>query len=226
MLCSSVRPNCQSCSFSFGAQTGQCTLCASGYYLNSTDLTCYSCTAPATGTPTFPAGSCSACAMSGSSMICTACSSTYYLAGTTCLTCNSYMANCSTCTFNASFRCIGCNSGWLLSSAGQCPLCSSIYPNCKFCSSSECTDCAAGYYTLDNKQCVQTCLVSNCKQCVTKDNSKCVTCGAGYVLSGSGCVMQTCTAPLSFNGVACICPFQSYYQSTGNACLACSDSFC
>lgn len=159
-------------------------------------------------------------------MICTSCSSTYYLVNTTCLTCSSYMANCSTCTFNASFKCTGCKSGWLLNSAGQCPLCSSIYPNCKFCSASECTDCAAGYYTLDNRQCLQNCLVSNCKQCVTKDNSKCITCGAGYVLSGSSCVMQTCTAPLSFNGVACVCPFQSYYQSSGNTCQPCSDSFC
>jgi hypothetical protein len=227
VLCNTVKPNCQTCNFDFTTQTGTCTSCSPGFYLNSTDQSCYACTATANLTASFPAGSCAVCSVVGSGLTCSACINSYFLVNSTCKTCGQLQINCSTCSNNTVFACLSCTPGSILNAVGQCSLCSSLFPNCNFCSVSECTDCLPGYYTINNKNCLVDCAVSNCNKCVAKNNGQCTSCRTGYLLAAnSTCAMIGCSSPLSFNGLACICPYQSYYQQTGNTCLPCSDPAC
>lgn len=227
VLCSSVKTNCLTCNFDFTAQTGSCTSCTQGYYLNSTDSLCYSCSGNTLNT-SFPQGSCAICVINGTTLTCSSCLGGYYLIGGTCKTCSSYQSSCSACTYNASsFICSACVNGMVLNSVGQCITCSSLFANCSYCSTTECTDCVAGYYTLDNKNCLINCAVINCNQCVLKNNSRCSICNVGYSLTTQAtCAIMSCSPPLSFNGVSCICPFQNYYSQGTNTCLPCSDSAC
>lgn len=225
VLCSTVKPNCLTCDINFATQSGGCTSCTSGYYLNAADLLCYSCS---TLNASFPSGSCAVCTLNPT-ITCSSCVDGYYLTNGTCKTCSTFQANCTSCAYNASssFICRGCASGTILNEIGQCASCASLFANCNFCSKSECTDCMAGYYTLNNKNCLINCAVTNCNQCVSKDNSRCSACRTGYTLTPQAtCNMLLCSPPLSFNGVACICPFQSYYSQNNNLCLPCSDPAC
>lgn len=221
VLCSSVKTNCKTCSFNFSANTGQCLTCAPAYYLSSTDFACYPCTVGAVNT-------CASCGMNGTALVCTACQASYYLLNGACTTCTQSIQNCSSCSYSESgFVCLSCLSGSILDSAKKCSPCSLVYPFCNYCNAVECTDCQVGYYTINNKACLVNCAVNNCNQCAVKNNSKCSLCSQGYSLTAQfTCAMIGCTAPLTFNGVACVCPHQSYYVQAGNTCQPCSDPSC
>lgn len=131
--CSSVVSNCLSCSFKMSGGNGECTQCLAGYFLNSTDKSCYTCSS--FNSLTFPVDSCSNCSLNGLFMVCFACNSGYYLSDQTCLTCSNLQANCRTCNFSSIFNCQSCNNGYLINAIGQCQACSTIYTNCSQCNS-------------------------------------------------------------------------------------------
>lgn len=117
--------------------------------------------------------------------------------------------------------------------------------NCKTCSSpSTCNQCNAGY-SLSNggTVCAPTCLVSNCKKCLSNDTSTCQDCMTGWDLStdGKNCTVgicqvdycQTC-ASMSTCGT-CITGFTlssdnttctSNCLSSFSNCLFCSSTAC
>jgi hypothetical protein len=146
-------------------------------------------------------------------MVCTACLPSHYLMNGQCTTCAQAIANCSTCSYNETgLACLSCASGSIINGAKKCSLCSAIYPFCSVCNAVECTDCQVGYYTVSNKICLINCMVSNCLQCSARNNSKCSLCNAGYSLNNQfTCTMIGCTTPLTFNGAACVCPYQTYH---------------
>ena len=133
MLCTTIKDKCKSCNFNFNANSGQCTSCQSGYYLNSTTLGCDSCTANININATYPNNSCSVCQNKDSLLYCLVCTSNYYLSGQTCIGCSSKIAKCDTCSQNTTFTCLTCILGYILSSPNQCSLCANVYPNCNYC---------------------------------------------------------------------------------------------
>lgn len=110
-------------------------------------------------------------------------------------------------------------------SAATCLPCTTIYPNCLYCTTSECTDCAAGYYSTDNKNCVPNCIVLNCQLCAPKNNILCSTCRTGYELKNGQCTIIPCLYGLQFNGAECVCP-PTQYLTIKLVCQNCVDLNC
>lgn len=221
VACSTVNANCAECSISFASGSGQCTKCKDGFYLNSTDFVCYSCSNSPFLTSSFAAGTCAVCSVSGLTLICAKCTEKYYFSSSVCVSCGTLLPNCATCS--STTVCLACVSGYSLFS-GSCVLCNTIFSNCLYCNSVECTDCMVGYYTTDNKNCVSSCLVSNCYSCVQNNNQQCSICKQGYTMSGGQCAIMQCSGQLQFNGLECVCPIAMY--NNNGVCTACLDENC
>ena len=121
--------------------------------------------------------------------ICTACVSSYYLNGTSCLSCGGKVTNCLACTYTQptdSVTCTTCASAYVLNTTGNtCLSCAGVDPKCVSCfiaaTTLKCSNCDYGF-VLNGSKC-QSCqyTIANCSICNdTVLNVSCVNCYTDY----------------------------------------------
>lgn len=174
-----------------------CLTCSSSYY-NKTNVNYALCGACSIG--------CNLCSSSG----CSTCLSSFYLSGTTCLSCGSYCLTCSSNTV-----CSLCDSSSTLIS-GTCFACinplKSGSTGCSTCitqsNAISCTKCDDLYY-LNNGQCT-LCSVTfaNSLRCTAKGPTQCkddyiATLASRYHLVSGSCILNTNNCKVMASSSAC-----------------------
>ena len=98
---------CQVCLPSFVLVSGRC-VCSTGFYANSTNNDCESCSL---------ISYCSACS---SSSTCTACATGYVVSAGNCVVQTCFSAHCDICVTNSSTKCFSCLPGYSVGPFGTC----------------------------------------------------------------------------------------------------------
>ena len=194
--------NCESCEDG----SDKCKDSMDGYYMNSGDKKCYTCSS-----------NCKTCIQYSA---CLSCDSGYKLCSSSkyCYQCN---INCKT-KKSDNCACASCSEGKYLY-CNECHQCSS---GCKVCSSSSyCSSCYGGYF-LFQYSCYQ-CNV-NCN--TTIDNCKCNNCSDGYYLSIYQCFQCNSNCKTCYSKATnCTSCNDGYYlnlnkcQQCPNTCKTCSN---
>lgn len=174
--CSSLFPNCLTCSSSY------CSQCKSGYNLQSGK--CIKCSPN--------------CAICSNSLTCITCNSNYYKAGSQCSPCSKYDKYCSTCN---NLQCLSCGYGYYLNETNGCSTCSKTFGSlCTYCNPNFCLGCTYGHEILANYACNENCSIgyyqigNTCNSCGKMEycaecsENMCFKCQSGYNLTNN----QTC----------------------------------
>ena len=163
--CSSCPDKCLNCT-----AADNCQLCLQGYVFNSSLNKCIV-------NGTCQANNCAVC-KSEDLTLCETCHPSFYLNSSG--VCDSCSPNCLNCTNNT--HCLGCSSGFVLSSADQrCYQCN--VSNCNSCDSSNvsrCSTCKSGYYLQSQDGTCSACM-PNCLECSSHD--KCSLCMGNLTFS-------------------------------------------
>ncbi|CAD2220587.1 hypothetical protein, conserved [Angomonas deanei] len=211
--------NCQTCVTN--SETA-CSVCKDSYKLDENKLCtlktcaqepCTGCTSSSDDDDT-----CVSCSdpyvFEASTSQCTGCIAGYKRDGATCVEKGCSVDNCKTCVFDTEDQCSVCNDNYKLNEF-SCELKTCAQPPCSGCtnaagdddvcgtcrdpykfeeSTSQCTDCIAGYKR-DGAACVpKGCLVENCKTCVFDTEDQCETCDTNQKSDGNGgCTPMVCT---------------------------------
>ena len=192
-----------------------CTICATGYYLNETQMACIACSTTYPNSILCNATHAIQCQDDAHSTY----TSRHYLVDNQCISntnnCKDMLdstGKCSSCYFSSS------EGYYSLSSNGTCTLCS--VSGCKtYSSTCQCLSCQDGYQFINN-QC-NSCQTLHCKVCQASV-TECQTCIVAYGRLSSAC--QQCQPSNCYNcdgdNTVCAVCNTGYYLSSGQ-CYAC-----
>lgn len=203
--CSSIT-TCLTCVSNLVVINGSCTCDSSNdSYLNTLTTTCFTCG--------IILSQCDICSYNSSTslVICTSCSTGYFLANDT--TCSSCPAACLNCT--NLLTCGDCVVGYQLNATNQCECI-----NCSVCSAASLTNCSL--CDLNG--------TATCTQCIVgsylDNSSTCQTCPIGCSTCSSSTVCLSCLSPFISSNPAgyCVCNslVLSYYNPLTFTCDSCS----
>jgi len=203
-----TKSNCKTC-----ALDGTCSVCKTGYYLDSGD--CKTCSSKSGN------DNCVECANADGT--CTVCASGYYkLSGNTC---SAIPSNCITGDAGNAGECAdaGCETGYGLEGSGTS--CTQCTANCDKCDTTDnqCDDnsCKEGYSKLGSGEAAGTCVectVGNCDKCDAADpTNTCTLCKAGYIKNTAETACQECPSNCQ------TCAFDATADATIGTCSLCTE---
>lgn len=229
---------CTTCTAS--ANRVLCSACSSGYYLDPTTSTCYTCSSkfpnPVLCTYSVPLQCSNDAAVTINTRYylvnnqCVAntnnckdmldstgkCSSCYFTAATgyySLINGVCSLCNVSGCsTYSSTCQCLSCQNGYQFIN-NQCVACQSLH--CHVCQASvtACQQCAPAYGRLSSA--CQLCQPSNCYNC-DGDNTVCASCNTGYYLSGGNCYQCQSNCATCISNTQCTsCIAGTYLQANG-----------
>jgi hypothetical protein len=230
--------NCQTCVTNFNDLLNfnqvLCSLCNSGYNL----VNGY-CVAQIT---TYTCSNVTNCLQCSYTNFCSLCNNNFSLTTSgTCVPTQCNVPNCAVCNVNN--VCAQCNAGFTLNVASLPSVWNSAVdfgtfalntcvPNsiicnitgCAYCNSNNvCASCIQGYdFSSQNpNQCVPTCTVSNCFQCVESNQNICNICVPGFSVSSTGqCNYISGSNSCGSNCANSSCIYNYQYQTP--ECLSCN----
>lgn len=218
--------NCSDCFYNEN-QSMTCRNCLTGFYLK--DNKCINCNIT----------DCLSCSFSNNQVLCEKCISTnfFYSSANQCPSCSSISPGCLQCINTPSFKCIACDSNFLLNETlSSCIPCTDLIKGCNKCiiqkNKTICLSCENSFF-LRNPNLCSTCLVDNCAICKIKDRgATCSTCSEKFYLSKNKCLScssfydsncETCSLGTSFKCKTCVKLF-FVDPDTSISCLMCSQN--
>jgi len=200
--CLSCPNNCMVCSIQYYwyPYSSICTICVSGYALNSLNGNCSEIM-----NNSMCSSKCSSCIITNSSTNCILCLPGNTLINGQCVLCT---VGCSICSSQINV-CLACSVGNYLNPVnGTCLSCS---PNCINCNSISCTDCMPNYILTAYLTCELACSYP-CSTCTSGNPNACLICYAGFTYDSS---TKSCLPDFSCNTYfnCSICPFGSILVS-------------